>query len=122
MDLSKALQELKKEPGFTENVGMVLIHNGVVRGWSRKKKGPVASVRVRPDHSKINEIVQEFEQKRGIFKILVHAFSGELGPGDDLLYILVAGDIRENVKPVLADILDRIKAEAVTKEEVFTKT
>jgi hypothetical protein len=29
----------------------------------------------------------------------------------------VAGDIRENVKPALADFLDRIKSEAVSKQE-----
>ena len=35
------------------------------------------------------------------------------------LFIIVAGDIRENVKATLAEVLDRIKAEAVTKREVF---
>ena len=60
---------------------------------------------------------QEYEQKPGIYKVLVEAKSGPLQPGDDLLFIIVAGDIRENVKPVLAELLDRIKAEAVTKKE-----
>ena len=32
MDTTKILADLKKRPGFTENVGMVLVHNGVVRG------------------------------------------------------------------------------------------
>ena len=39
-------------------------------------------------------------------------------PGDDLLFILVAGDVREHIKPVLAELLDRVKAEAVTKKEI----
>ena len=30
MDTTKILADLKKRPGFTENVGMVLVHNGVV--------------------------------------------------------------------------------------------
>jgi hypothetical protein len=34
-----------------------------------------------------------------------------------LLELVVAGDIREHVKPVLAELLDRIKAEGVKKEE-----
>ena len=42
----------------------------------------------------------------------------EYVPGDDLLFLIVAGDIRENVKPALADLLDRIKSEAVTKQEL----
>ena len=38
--------------------------------------------------------------------------------GDDLLFLIVAGDIRENVKPALGELLDRIKSEAVTKQEL----
>lgn len=29
MDTTKILADLKKRPGFAENVGMVLVHNGV---------------------------------------------------------------------------------------------
>ena len=36
MDVNKVLQELKARPGFSDHVGMMLVHNGVVRGWSRK--------------------------------------------------------------------------------------
>ena len=40
-------------------------------------------------------------------------------PGDDVLFLVVAGDIRENVKPALALMLDRVKTEAVSKREVY---
>ena len=118
MDITKTIAEMKKEPGFPENVGMVLVHNGVVRGWSRKDRSSVEYVDVSPDHEKIETIQKEFEEKPGIYKIVVEAKSGRLKPGDDLLFIVVAGDIRENVKPVLADLLDRIKSEAVKKLEI----
>ena len=42
-----------------------------------------------------------------------------LKPGDDALFLIVAGDIRENVKSALGDLLDRIKSEAVAKREIF---
>jgi molybdopterin synthase catalytic subunit len=119
MDISKTIAEMKKDPQFAKNVGMVLIHNGVVRGWSRKDRGAVTAIEVSPDLEKMEEIRREFEKKPGIYKVLVEAKSGTLKPGDDLLFIVVAGDIRENVKPVLADLLDRIKAEAVSKSEIF---
>ena len=119
MDLNKALAKLKEEPGFTDHVGMVLIHNGVVRGWSRKDRTPVRGVRVTPDTEKMERLRREFESRPGIFRVIVQAAAGELAPGDDLLYLIVAGDIRENVKPALADLLDRIKSEAVFKEELF---
>lgn len=118
MDITKTISEMKKDPGFADNVGMVLVHNGVVRGWSRKDRRSVAYVDVSPDLEKIDRIRREYEKKPGIYRIVVEAKSGKLKPGDDLLFIVVAGDIRENVKPVLAELLDRIKAEAVKKSEV----
>ncbi len=118
MEISRLIDELKRKPGFKDNVGMVLIHNGVVRNWSRADHSAVSALEVRPDLDKIEKIRQEYLKSKGIFDIIVKAFSGIFQPGDDLLYIIVAGDIRENVKPVLADLLDRIKAEAVIKKEI----
>lgn len=118
MDISKKIAELKTEPGFRENVGMVLVHNGVVRAWSRKDKGKVGRVKIEVDQAKVEAIRKEFEARPGIFRVVAEARSGEYVPGDDLLFLIVAGDIRENVKPALADLLDRIKSEAVTKQEL----
>lgn len=108
---------MKKEPGFTENVGMILVHNGVVRGWSRSDRTPVTSIEVSVDELKVEQLRREYQEKPGIYKVVIEYRSGLLHPGDDVLFIVVAGDIRENVKPVLADLLDRIKAEAVSKKE-----
>lgn len=118
MDISKTIAELKKHPKFTDNVGMILIHNGVVRNWSRKDHATVTALEVTPDYDRIEELRQEYLQKEGIFEIIIDAKSGTFQPGDDLLFIIVAGDIRENIKPVLADLLDRVKAEAVSKREI----
>lgn len=120
MDITKTIQELKKRPEFTENVGMILIHNGVVRDWSRRDRAKVTALEVQPNIEKIEALRQEYLQRPGIFEIIVEAKSGTMQPGDDLLYIIVAGDIRENIKPVLAELLDRIKAEAVNKREIFS--
>ncbi|MFH1914451.1 MAG: molybdenum cofactor biosynthesis protein MoaE [Pseudomonadota bacterium] len=119
MDISKAIAELKREPGFADNVGMILVHNGVVRAWSRKDRAEVTAIEVTPDLDRIEAIRREIEAREGIFRAVAHANSGLMQPGDDVLFLIVAGDIRENVKAALADFLDRIKAEAVTKREVF---
>ena len=120
MDVGAIIKEMKQEPGFADNVGMILAHNGIVRGWSRKEGKTVRSVEVFPDHEKIEALRQEYEKKPGIFRIRTKAAEGKLELGDDLLIIVVAGDLRENVKPVLAELLDRIKAEAVSKNEDIT--
>lgn len=119
MDINAALADLKREPGFSDHVGMMLIHNGIVRSWSRKDKNNVVAVRVMPDHDRIAAICKEMEQREGIFRIVAQANEGELYPGDDLLFLIVAGDIRENVKATFSELLDRVKSEAIKKEEVF---
>lgn len=118
MDISKCIAKLKQEPGFQDQVGMVLVHNGVVRNWSRGDGAPVGRVKVVVDQAKIETIRQEIEARKGIFRVVVEASSGEYLPGDDLLFLVVAGDIRENVKAALADLLDLVKSEAVRKEEL----
>ena len=119
MDISKTIAEMKKNPAFQENVGMILIHNGVVRNWSRKDKAEVTALHVKPDYDKVEAIRQDFLKRDGIYDIVIDAREGEFVPGDDLLFMIVAGDIRENIKPVMAELLDRIKAEAVTKKEIY---
>ncbi|MCK5516232.1 MAG: molybdenum cofactor biosynthesis protein MoaE [Desulfobulbaceae bacterium] len=120
MGISQILRELKNRPDFADNVGMILIHNGTVRNWSRKDRAKVSALEVTPDYEKIETLRQEYLQHEGIFDIIIEAFSGTFKPGDDLLYIIVAGDIRENIKPVLSNLLDRVKAEAVTKKEIIS--
>ena len=119
MDISRKIAEMKKDPRFAQNVGMILIHNGVVRAWSRKDKSQVQTIEVMADFKKIEQIRKEYEQKPGIYKIIIEAREGTFKPGDDLLFIIVAGDIRENVKPVLAEVLDKVKKEAISKKEVI---
>lgn len=121
MDISKAIQRIKAEPGFTENVGMVLVHNGVVRGWSRAGRQKVDSISIEPDLPKMQAICRELESRPGIFRITAHANSGLMKPGDDVLFLIVAGDIRENVKAAFGELLDRIKSEAVFKQEVLAE-
>ena len=121
MDISKRVAEMKKQPGFVDNVGMILIHNGTVRSWSRNTKETVTALEVTPDLKKIETIRQELMKRDGIFEIVIEANSGRFQPGDDLLFLIVAGDIRENIKPVLAELLDRVKAEALTKKEILAE-
>ena len=117
MDINKCLAELKQSPGYAENVGMTLIHHGTVRAWSRDGHKKVDCVHVTPNKEMIQDICREMEKETGIFKIIAQANEGTLKPGDDLLFLVVAGDIRENVKKTFSDLLDRIKKEAVVTKE-----
>ena len=119
MNINDALAELKKEPGFADNVGMILVHTGITRGVSRENRAKVTGVTIASDLEKIEEIRRDIEGRQGIFRAIAHARSGAMRPGDDMLFLIVAGNIRENVKAALSDFLDRVKSEAVTKREAF---
>jgi molybdopterin synthase catalytic subunit len=110
---------MKKRPDFREKVGMILIHNGTVRSWSRHDRQQVTALETGVDFEKIERLRPEYLEWPGIYDIIVEARSGRFVPGDDLLFIVVAGDVRENIKPVLAELLDRIKTEAISKKEIM---
>jgi len=121
MDISQRIVEMKQQPGFNNEVGMILIHNGTVRSWSRKDRKEVVALEVTPDFKKIEMIRRELLKREGIYDIVAEAKTGRFQPGDDLLFLIVAGDIRENIKPVLAELLDRIKSEAISKNEIMAE-
>jgi len=119
MDISATIADMKKRPDFNDKVGMILIHNGTVRNWSRQDRQQVSALETQVNQELIARLRQEYLERPGIYDIIVEARSGRFLPGDDLLFIIVAGDIREHIKPVLAELLDRIKGEAVSKKEIF---
>lgn len=119
MGLDEIVAELKSRPGFVENVGMIVLHNGVVRGWSRDGHKKVVAVEVTANEELIGKICTELGARPGIFALTAIANEGRLKPGEDLLYLAVAGDVRENCLAVFEELLNRIKKEAVSKREIF---
>jgi molybdopterin synthase catalytic subunit len=115
MDMNALIRSIKSRPDY-HRVGMILCHNGVVRGTMRDGT-PVNKVTVRADYTAIERIVAKQKKRPGIIEILVYVNEGELNVGDDLLAIVVAGDIREHVIPVLSDTLNKIKAQGTKKTE-----
>ncbi len=49
----------------------------------------------------------------------INALEGEFQVGDDVLYVVVAGDIREHVFSVMREAVERIKAEGVSKTAFY---
>ena len=118
MNINRMLESIKQNPDF-EKVGMVLCHNGVVRGTSREGRA-VKGLRVAVDHQKLAHIISEQKKIAGIVDIKVEiAEDRDLAVGDDVMLLLVAGDIRENVIAVLTDTLNQIKTTVTEKTEFF---
>jgi molybdopterin synthase catalytic subunit len=118
MDINKMMQDIKSHPDF-DTVGMVLCHNGVVRATSRDGCR-VSGLRVAADHEKLKHILAEQKQRSGIVDIRVEiAENRDLSVGDDVMLLLVAGDIRENVIAVLSETLNLIKSTVTSKTEYY---
>lgn len=118
MTLEKMICNIKKHPDFSR-AGMILAHNGIVRAASRDGR-PVTGLEVQVDHGKLKEILQKERSRPGILDIQVHIREHtRLTVGDDVMFLVVAGDIRENVIQVLTDTLNQIKSQATSKTQFF---
>ena len=95
-------------------------HNGIVRGTSRAGE-PAEYLDIDVDGDVWEKVLQEMRSEPGIAAVEAYLFTGRRQVGDDVMYIAVAGDIRENVLPVLEKTLNRLKKEAVKKREKLRK-
>jgi molybdopterin synthase catalytic subunit len=119
MDLAGMIADIRRHPDFSK-AGMLLCHNGVVRGHARDGRR-VKGLRVAVDHGRLDRILAEQKKRAGIIDIRVAiAEDRELAVGDDVMILIVAGDIRENVIAALADTLNLIKATVTEKTEYFS--
>ena len=106
-------------------IGMYLTHNGIVRESNkasvrngeaeRKVKGMLFSY----DEDKLNAVIAEARAMEGIYYIRVWLNEGQLKTGDDIMYVLIGGDIRPRVVDCLQHLVGRIKNECVVETEIY---
>jgi molybdopterin synthase catalytic subunit len=118
MDVTHMIDTIKNHPAY-QRAGMILCHNGVVRDTSRDGR-KVSGLTLSVDHEKLRQVLETYKRKPGIVEILVEiAENRNLAVGDDVMLLVVAGDIRENVITVLNDTLNAIKTTVTQKTEFF---
>jgi molybdopterin synthase catalytic subunit len=115
MSLDDLITQVKQHPRRRE-VGMILFHNGVVRGTSRDGR-QVVELMVSADRLRLAEIIMEMKSRPGIVEVLAEVREGTLQVGDDIMYVLVAGDVRENVFTTMLDAVNAIKRDVTKKTE-----
>ena len=106
-------------------IGMYLTHNGVVRqspralvrhGDTRAK--PVTGMVFSYDRDKVDAAIAAAYEMEGIYYIRVWLNEGELELGDDIMLVLIGGDIRPHVVDALQYLVGRIKNECVSETEI----
>lgn len=120
------LREAKADPSAAK-IGMYLTHNGTVRqsAKARVRTGDLNAADVTGmifgyDSARVDAIIQETYKLDGIYYIRVWLNEGELQVGDDIMYVLIGGDIRPHTVDALQYLVGRIKNECVVETELHS--
>lgn len=117
MEINQMINEIKCHPE-SGKIGMIACHLGQVRNTSRNGR-KVTGIEVYYDHKSLEDIISDIKLLPGIIEVLVDIHEGYLHIGDDIMKVVIAGDIRENVFHALSAAVNRIKSEASRKKEFF---
>ena len=119
------LQEAKAHESAPK-CGMYLTHNGTVRQTAKAKvrygeenTREVTGMLFSYDKEKVEAVITDTYKMDGIFYIKVWLNEGELTMGDDIMYVLIGGDIRPRVVDALQYLVSRIKNECVIEKEIY---
>ena len=119
------LKEAKQHES-AKKIGMYLTHNGVVRESAKAKvrqgaenTRPVVGMEFSYDQEKVNAIIDETYKMDGIYYIRTWLAQGQLQVGDDIMYVLIGGDIRPHIIEALQYLVGRIKNECVVETELY---
>lgn len=119
------LKEAKEDPQAA-SCGMYLFHDGVVRQLAKAsvregKKGlpPVVGLTFSHDEQKVREAIRRTYEMPGIYYVKVWLNQGELEVGDDMMRVMVGGDIRPHVIDALQALVEEIKTNCVEETETF---
>ncbi|MEN6348744.1 MAG: molybdenum cofactor biosynthesis protein MoaE [Syntrophomonas sp.] len=117
------LKEAKAHPMALQE-GMFLVHNGIVRQTPKAKVRQglddgslVKGMEFAYDAVKVDSVITETYKMDGIFYVKVWLNEGQLEVGDDIMYVLIGGDIRPHVVDALQFLVGKIKTECVTEIE-----
>ena len=114
-----------KAHGSAPLCGMYLTHNGTVRQTAKAKvrygeenTKEVTGMIFSYDEEKVNAVIADTYKMEGIYYIKVWLNEGELKMGDDIMYVLIGGDIRPRVVDALQYLVSRVKNECVVETEL----
>ena len=124
-----SMDEWLSEAKHSENadrIGMYLTHNGIVRRTARSKvregnadAKDVVGIDFSYDRQKVDDAIKKTYDLEGIYYVRVWLANGRLAVGDDIMYVLIGGDIRPHVLDALTYLVGTIKSECVSEKEIY---
>lgn len=120
--LPSLLTRMRKKLGT--DTGAIGCFVGVIRGKSYDGEIVKRMCYEAADEAtmKLEEIAKDIESRPGIKMVMIHHVVDQISPGDDAIYVLVAGGHRTEVFKALPEIMDRVKTDVpIWKEEITGK-
>ena len=114
--IEKWIKEIK-EKSLPEKLGMILVHNGIVRATSKNGQ-PVTKMKLTCDHARLNQTIDTFKKRDGVVDIKAWVNEGTLQIGDDIMKVCVAGRFRKDVFSAFKELLEIIKNDIVREQEI----
>lgn len=109
-----------------DQIGMYLTHNGIVRRSAKAKvrfgqedAKDVKELLFSYDEKRVEEVCASAREMEGIYYVRVWLNRGRLSVGDDLMYVLIGGDIRPHVIAAMEYLVGRLKNECVEEKEIY---
>lgn len=119
------LRETKEHPD-ADKIGMILTHNGIVRATPKvmvrdgiKDAKSVIGMAFSCDGEKLQAAIEKTLEMPGIYCVRAWLNEGTLQVGDDIMLVLIGGDIRPHVVDALEYLVGTLKSECVTEEEIY---
>jgi molybdopterin synthase catalytic subunit len=118
--LSELIKSIKANSDFNR-AGAIATFVGVVRSTSLQGEN-VEGLEIEAYEEQANKVLgsicKDLKKLEGIVDVQIHHFVGKFNVGEDLVYVAVAGEHRENIFTVLQEAVERYKKETpVFKKE-----
>ncbi|MCR4843207.1 MAG: molybdenum cofactor biosynthesis protein MoaE, partial [Eubacterium sp.] len=122
------IEEAKKDAS-APRCGMYLTHCGTVREDAKAKvrpcesdseaAGPVVAMDFSYDEQGVNAAIAKALEMDGVYFVRVWLAEGRLSVGDDIMRVLIGGDIRPHVIDGLNALVGEIKDNCVKETEIY---
>ena len=124
--MDRWLQEAKTAPSAPK-VGMYLIHSGTVRETAKasvrqgmESTARVVGMAVSYDKNVLDALITQVYQMPGIYYVRAWINEGKLQVGEDIMLVLIGGDIRPHVVEALNYLVSSIKNDCILERELYS--
>ena len=111
--LANIIENAKQTKNY-HKTGAITLFIGTVRNQTHNRRVTKLELQAYEEQADttLQEICNDLRKREGITDVQIHHLLGTFDPGEELVYVLVAGTHRAQVFPALQEAVERYKKEA----------